>query len=87
MTKENESLLIYRKITDRYSLIDKSYLYLGCYLISIEVILQDKSNKEKNKKNEISLKNKNKLKELEKLLSEKEYNIKYIRINVLIIII
>ena len=67
MTKENESLLLYKKITNNFSLIEKNYLCLGSYLISMEISLENKSKKEV-----VNPKIKNKIKEIERFLSEKE---------------
>ena len=67
LSKENENLLIYKKITKKYFLKEKSYLILGSYMISINICLEEKIKKEiKNHKN------KKFLKETEKQNLEKE---------------
>lgn len=69
MAKESDNLILYKKITEKFTLNEKNYLYLGSYLLSMEVTLKNKNNKEE-EKNDIP--KKNKFKQLEKMLSDKE---------------
>lgn len=75
MLKESENFLLYKKITTKFSLLEKNYLYLGSYLISIEIVLQNKAGKGKDKGLNITPKKSSasKLNEIHRILSESEY--------------
>ena len=60
MTNENENLIFYKKINNEFILKDKNFLYLGSYLISMEISFEY-YNDTKKKENE-SLNNKDSIK-------------------------
>jgi len=55
----NPNLLIYKKITNKFLLTEKNYLYLGSYLISMEVCLSNKIQSENTENNYLINNNKN----------------------------
>jgi len=57
LTKENENLILYKKINVDFILKDKNYLYLGSYLISVEISFESTNQRMDNEKD--ALKNKN----------------------------
>lgn len=73
LTNEKEKLILYRKITVSYPLKEKNFIYLGSYLISMEISYENNCKKD-NEKESFKSKNtfKGKIRESKTTVSEKE---------------